>query len=144
MGLWYPKGSGFELTAFSNSDHAGCVDTRKNTSGGIQYLELNMWPLSASLCSSHVDEDTASRLWLQLQQNTIVLRLSVSHINLMQPRAALPYQAHPYSVSFHQGTGFSILSGELGRMPTKIELTLEQSQQGVSNDVLVSIEEVEE
>nr|GFB63894.1 retrovirus-related Pol polyprotein from transposon TNT 1-94 [Tanacetum cinerariifolium] len=31
-----------------------------------------------------------------------------------------------------------------GRMPTKIELTQEQSQQGVSNDVLVSIEGVEE
>nr|GEZ89109.1 hypothetical protein [Tanacetum cinerariifolium] len=31
-----------------------------------------------------------------------------------------------------------------GRMLTKIELTLEQSQQGVSNDVLVSIEGVEE
>nr|GEU64844.1 hypothetical protein [Tanacetum cinerariifolium] len=31
-----------------------------------------------------------------------------------------------------------------GRMPTKIELTLEQSQQGVINDVLVSIEGVEE
>ncbi|GJY74411.1 hypothetical protein Tco_0478842 [Tanacetum coccineum] len=31
-----------------------------------------------------------------------------------------------------------------GRMPTKIELTLEQSQQGVSDDVLVSIEGVEE
>ncbi|GKD81934.1 hypothetical protein Tco_1348773, partial [Tanacetum coccineum] len=30
-----------------------------------------------------------------------------------------------------------------GRMPTKIELTLEQSQQGVTNDVLVSIEGVE-
>nr|GEW46676.1 hypothetical protein [Tanacetum cinerariifolium] len=29
-------------------------------------------------------------------------------------------------------------------MPTKIELTLEQSQQGVSNDVLVSIERIEE
>ncbi|GJX91031.1 retrovirus-related pol polyprotein from transposon TNT 1-94 [Tanacetum coccineum] len=26
MGLWYPKGSGFELTAFSDADHAGCVD----------------------------------------------------------------------------------------------------------------------
>nr|GFC02755.1 hypothetical protein [Tanacetum cinerariifolium] len=26
----------------------------------------------------------------------------------------------------------------VGRMPTKIELTLEQSQQGVSNDVLTS------
>nr|GEX97664.1 hypothetical protein [Tanacetum cinerariifolium] len=31
-----------------------------------------------------------------------------------------------------------------GRMPTKIELTLKQSQQSVSNDVLVSIEGVEE
>ncbi|GJZ63482.1 hypothetical protein Tco_0619903 [Tanacetum coccineum] len=32
----------------------------------------------------------------------------------------------------------------LGIMPTKIELKLEQSQQGVSNDVLVNIEEVKE
>ncbi|GKG10360.1 hypothetical protein Tco_0341760, partial [Tanacetum coccineum] len=32
----------------------------------------------------------------------------------------------------------------MGIMPTKIELTLEQSQQGVSNDVLVSIGGVEE
>nr|GEV15722.1 Gag-Pol polyprotein [Tanacetum cinerariifolium] len=31
-----------------------------------------------------------------------------------------------------------------GIMPTKTEITLEQSQQGVSNDILVSIEEVEE
>ncbi|GKA20619.1 retrovirus-related pol polyprotein from transposon TNT 1-94 [Tanacetum coccineum] len=34
----YPKGSGFELIAFSDADHAGCVDTRKSTSGGIQFL----------------------------------------------------------------------------------------------------------
>ncbi|GJW39463.1 hypothetical protein Tco_0065308 [Tanacetum coccineum] len=40
MGLWYPKGSGFDLTAFSDADHAGCVDTRKSTSGGIQFLAL--------------------------------------------------------------------------------------------------------
>ncbi|GKF87426.1 hypothetical protein Tco_0258303 [Tanacetum coccineum] len=39
IGLWYPKGSGFELTAFSDADHADCVDTRKSTSGGIfRYL----------------------------------------------------------------------------------------------------------
>ncbi|GKA11215.1 hypothetical protein Tco_0690648 [Tanacetum coccineum] len=37
MGLWYPKGSGFELTAFSDVNHAGCIDTRKSTSGGIQF-----------------------------------------------------------------------------------------------------------
>nr|GEW28459.1 copia protein [Tanacetum cinerariifolium] len=38
MGLWYPKDTGFELTAFSDSDHAGCLDLRKSTSGGIQFL----------------------------------------------------------------------------------------------------------
>ncbi|GKC48517.1 retrovirus-related pol polyprotein from transposon TNT 1-94 [Tanacetum coccineum] len=31
MGLWYPKDTGFELTAFSDSDHAGCLDSRKST-----------------------------------------------------------------------------------------------------------------
>ncbi|GJU53470.1 retrovirus-related pol polyprotein from transposon TNT 1-94 [Tanacetum coccineum] len=30
-GLWYPKDTGFELTAFSDSDHAGCLDSRKST-----------------------------------------------------------------------------------------------------------------
>ncbi|GKF54085.1 hypothetical protein Tco_0160995, partial [Tanacetum coccineum] len=38
MGLWYPKDIGFKLTAFSDSDHAGCLDSRKSTSGGIQFL----------------------------------------------------------------------------------------------------------
>ncbi|GKA91270.1 retrovirus-related pol polyprotein from transposon TNT 1-94 [Tanacetum coccineum] len=35
IGLWYPKDTGFELTAFSDSDHTGCLDSRKSTSGGI-------------------------------------------------------------------------------------------------------------
>ncbi|GJZ58486.1 hypothetical protein Tco_0613980 [Tanacetum coccineum] len=39
MGLWYPKDIGFELIAFSYSDHAGCIDSRKSTSGSIQFLE---------------------------------------------------------------------------------------------------------
>ncbi|GJY89839.1 retrovirus-related pol polyprotein from transposon TNT 1-94 [Tanacetum coccineum] len=34
-GLWYPKDYGFELTTFSNADHARCIDTRKSTSKGI-------------------------------------------------------------------------------------------------------------
>nr|GEY12270.1 hypothetical protein [Tanacetum cinerariifolium] len=29
MGLWYPKDTGFELTAFSDSDLAGCLDLRR-------------------------------------------------------------------------------------------------------------------
>ncbi|GJV74528.1 hypothetical protein Tco_1506112 [Tanacetum coccineum] len=43
MGLWYPKDTGFELAAFSDSDHAGCLDSRKSTSGGIQFLGGDMF-----------------------------------------------------------------------------------------------------
>ncbi|GJU56179.1 hypothetical protein Tco_1229893 [Tanacetum coccineum] len=48
MGLWYPKDSGFKLTAFSDADHAGCLDTRKSTYEGIQFLEAEYVALSAS------------------------------------------------------------------------------------------------
>ncbi|GJZ28217.1 retrovirus-related pol polyprotein from transposon TNT 1-94 [Tanacetum coccineum] len=191
--------SGFELIAFSDADHAGCLDTRKSTSGGIQFLgdKLVSWMSKKQDC-------TAMSL---AEAEYVALSASFSHSNLMQPRAALPYQAHPYSISFHQGIdlpddrfqylvrriGMRCLTpAELeistyqhlitrhsedhtvvrvrylsydpnqnleesyprtskleiavlrymemnvykGRMPTKIELTLEQSQQGVSNDVL--------
>nr|GEX03173.1 retrovirus-related Pol polyprotein from transposon TNT 1-94 [Tanacetum cinerariifolium] len=55
MGLWYPKDTGFELTAFSDSDHAGCLDSRKSTSGGIQFLggvKLASWSLKKQDCTS--------------------------------------------------------------------------------------------
>nr|GEU98007.1 hypothetical protein [Tanacetum cinerariifolium] len=42
MGLWYPKDSGFELTAFSDVDHVRCIDTHKITFEGIQFLELEV------------------------------------------------------------------------------------------------------
>ncbi|GJS52338.1 retrovirus-related pol polyprotein from transposon TNT 1-94 [Tanacetum coccineum] len=89
MGLWYPKDNGFELTAFSDSDHAGCLDSRKSTSGGIQFLG---------------GDNNNSNLTTSMKYK--VLRLDD-------------------------------IENKRRRMPTKIELTLEQSQQDVSNDVLV-------
>ncbi|GKF06659.1 ribonuclease H-like domain-containing protein [Tanacetum coccineum] len=38
MGLWYPEDSSFKLISFSDPDHTGRLDTRKSTSGGIQFL----------------------------------------------------------------------------------------------------------
>ncbi|GJS13250.1 retrovirus-related pol polyprotein from transposon TNT 1-94 [Tanacetum coccineum] len=45
---------GFELTAFSDADHAGCVDTRKSTSGGIQFLgdKLVSWMSKKQDCTA--------------------------------------------------------------------------------------------
>ncbi|GJY48863.1 retrovirus-related pol polyprotein from transposon TNT 1-94 [Tanacetum coccineum] len=54
MGPWYPKDSGFELTAFSDADHAGCNDTCKSTSGGIQFLgdKLVSWMSKKQDCTA--------------------------------------------------------------------------------------------
>nr|GEY80664.1 uncharacterized mitochondrial protein AtMg00810-like [Tanacetum cinerariifolium] len=37
-GLWYPKDSSIALTAFADADHAGCQDTRRSTSGSLQFM----------------------------------------------------------------------------------------------------------
>nr|GEV92082.1 retrovirus-related Pol polyprotein from transposon TNT 1-94 [Tanacetum cinerariifolium] len=55
MGLWYPKDTGFKLIAFSYSNHAGCLDSRKSTSGGIQFLggdKLVRWSSKKQDCTS--------------------------------------------------------------------------------------------
>nr|GEW20846.1 retrovirus-related Pol polyprotein from transposon TNT 1-94 [Tanacetum cinerariifolium] len=81
MGLWYPKDTGFKLTALLDSDHAGCHDSRKSTSGGVQFLggdKLVSWSSKKGLhfnvfrrsrvcvfiymlCSSSMDENSAHR-----------------------------------------------------------------------------------
>jgi hypothetical protein len=38
LGLWYPKGSRFELLGYSNVDYAGCKVDRKSTSRTYQFL----------------------------------------------------------------------------------------------------------
>nr|GEW05604.1 hypothetical protein [Tanacetum cinerariifolium] len=79
MGLWYPKGTGFELTAFSVSDHAGCLNSRKSTSGGIQFLggdKLVSWSSKKHDCTSMSSAEAeyvslsaccAQVLWLRTQ-----------------------------------------------------------------------------
>nr|GEV50626.1 copia protein [Tanacetum cinerariifolium] len=47
-------GSSFEVTAFSDVDHAGCIDSRKSTSGGIQFLgdKLVSWMSKKQNCTA--------------------------------------------------------------------------------------------
>nr|GEY54049.1 copia protein [Tanacetum cinerariifolium] len=190
MGLWYPKDIGFELTAFSDSEHAGCLDSRKSTSGGstsggIQFLggdKLVSWSskkqdctsmssakaeyVSLSACCAHV-------LWIRTQLTDYGFHFDKIPM-YCDSKAAIAISCNPVQHSrtkhidvryhfikekvekgivelFFVGTEyqlvdlftkalpierFSISSDDLGKMLTKIELTLEQSQQGVSNDVL--------
>ncbi|GKB06469.1 retrovirus-related pol polyprotein from transposon TNT 1-94 [Tanacetum coccineum] len=79
MGLWYPNDTGFELTAFSDSDHVDCLDTRKSTPGGIQFLggdKLVSWSSKKQDCTSMSTTEAeyvslsaccAQVLWLRTQ-----------------------------------------------------------------------------
>ncbi|GJW07732.1 retrovirus-related pol polyprotein from transposon TNT 1-94 [Tanacetum coccineum] len=54
MGLWYPKDTGFDLTAFADVDHAGCQDAKKSTSGSANFLgeKLVRWSSKKQKCTA--------------------------------------------------------------------------------------------
>ncbi|GKE12692.1 retrovirus-related pol polyprotein from transposon TNT 1-94 [Tanacetum coccineum] len=78
--------SGFELTAFSDAGHASSLNTHKSTSGGIHFLgdKLVSWMLKKQDCTAM---SSAKAEYVALSASS------------------LPYQAHPYSLPFYQGTG---------------------------------------
>nr|GEZ16851.1 retrovirus-related Pol polyprotein from transposon TNT 1-94 [Tanacetum cinerariifolium] len=54
LGIWYPKDSGFDLTAYSDADHAGCHLDRKSASGSVYFLgdKLVCWSSKKHNCVS--------------------------------------------------------------------------------------------
>nr|GEW77136.1 hypothetical protein [Tanacetum cinerariifolium] len=77
-GLWYPKDSSIALTAFVDADHAGCQDTRRSTSGSLQFLGDRLiswsskWQKSVAISSTEVEYIALSGccaqiLWMRSQ-----------------------------------------------------------------------------
>ncbi|GKD10037.1 retrovirus-related pol polyprotein from transposon TNT 1-94, partial [Tanacetum coccineum] len=54
MGLWYPKDTRFDLTAFAYADHKGCQDSRRSTSGSAQFFreKLISWSSKKQKCTA--------------------------------------------------------------------------------------------
>nr|GEZ25377.1 retrovirus-related Pol polyprotein from transposon TNT 1-94 [Tanacetum cinerariifolium] len=76
--LWYLKDSGFDLTAYSDADHAGCHLDRKGTSGSVKFLgdKLVCWSSKKQNCVSistaeseyvAVSSCCAQVLWMRTQ-----------------------------------------------------------------------------
>ncbi|KAJ9536628.1 hypothetical protein OSB04_un000177 [Centaurea solstitialis] len=77
-GLWYPKGLGLELQAYSDADYGGCNMDRKSTSGHIQLLgnKLVSWASKKQQCVSTSTAESeyvaaasccSQVLWMQTQ-----------------------------------------------------------------------------
>nr|GEW96833.1 retrotransposon protein, putative, unclassified [Tanacetum cinerariifolium] len=207
-------GSSFDVTVFSDADHARCIDTRKSTSGGIQFLgdKLVSWISKKQDCTvissteaEYVVLSTscAQVMWMRTQVQDYGLNYNKIAL-YCDSQSAIGISCNPvqHSRTKHIHTRYHCIKEQVengiielyfvrteyqlanmftkalpkdrfdgdecdkGRMPTKIELTLEQSQQvlryagdecdkgimptkigltleqsqqGVSNDVLANI-----
>nr|GEX30746.1 retrovirus-related Pol polyprotein from transposon TNT 1-94 [Tanacetum cinerariifolium] len=185
----------FELTAFSNADHAGCIDSRKSTSRGIQFLgdKLVSWMSKKQNCTAMSSAEAeyvalsascAQVMWMRTQLQDYGFNYNKIPL-YYDSQSAIAISCNPvhHSRTKHIHTRYHFIKEQVengiielyfvrteyqladmftkalpedrfkylvrrivlrydgdecdkGRMPTKIELTLEQSQQGVSNDVL--------
>ncbi|GJX67781.1 retrovirus-related pol polyprotein from transposon TNT 1-94 [Tanacetum coccineum] len=80
----YPKDSGFELTAFSDADHAECHDTRKSTSGRIQFLGDKTEYQLADMFTKALPED-----WFQYLVRRIGMRcLTLAELEFLANESA--------------------------------------------------------
>ncbi|GJU80164.1 uncharacterized mitochondrial protein-like protein [Tanacetum coccineum] len=54
MGLWYSKDTGMYMIAYADADCAGCQDTRRGTSGSVQFLgdKLVSWSSKKQNCTA--------------------------------------------------------------------------------------------
>jgi hypothetical protein len=66
FGIWYPKGSTFDLIGYSDSDYVGCKVNRKSTSGTCQFLgrSLVSWS-SKKQTSVATGQCCAQLLWMR-------------------------------------------------------------------------------
>nr|GEX08326.1 hypothetical protein [Tanacetum cinerariifolium] len=130
-------GSSFSLTAFYDADHARCIDTCKSTSGGIQFL-------GDKLVS-----------WMSKKQDCTAMSSAEAEYVALSARCAQQSHATPYITPVPSTSILGIT--ELYFVRTKYQLAdmftkaLPEDRLkylvrriGVSNDVLISIEGVEE
>jgi hypothetical protein len=72
FGLWYPRGSTFDLIGYSDADWAGCKINRKSTSGTCQFLGRSLVPWaskkqnSVALSTAEAEYIAASHCCAQL------------------------------------------------------------------------------
>jgi hypothetical protein len=83
LGLWYPKGSTFDVLSYSDSDYAGCKVDRKSTSGTCQFLGRSLVSWSSkkqnfvALSTAEVEYVAAGACCAQL----LWMRLTLRHFS---------------------------------------------------------------
>ncbi|GJY31631.1 hypothetical protein Tco_0415126 [Tanacetum coccineum] len=151
---------------FQTLDHAGCLDTRKSTSGGIQFLgdKLVSWMSKKQNCTAMSSAEAeyvalsascAQVMWMRTQLQDYGFNYNKIPL-YCDSQSAIAISCNPYNIqdkmhiltrlTFIRNRWLGMIGDEcMWDMPTQIELTTGTiTTIGVSNDVLVCIEGVEE
>nr|GEX91127.1 hypothetical protein [Tanacetum cinerariifolium] len=91
----YPKGSSFELTTFSDIDHAGCIDICKSTSRGIQFL-------GDKLVS-----------WMSKKQDSTAISLTEAEYLALSSAIAISCNPVQHSCTKHIHTGYHFIKEQV-------------------------------
>jgi hypothetical protein len=92
LGLWYPKGSHFELLGYSDVDYAGCKVDRKSTSRTCQFLGRSLVSWSSKKQNSitlsmteaeYVTTDSCCVQLLWMRQTFKDYGYTMNHISLL-------------------------------------------------------------
>jgi hypothetical protein len=104
FGLWYPKGSTFDLIGYSDADWAGCKIDRKSTSGTCQFLgrSLVSWASkkqnSVALSTAEAEYIAAGHCCVQLLWMRQTLRdygYKLSKVHLCDNESAIRMADNP-------------------------------------------------
>nr|GEU57172.1 hypothetical protein [Tanacetum cinerariifolium] len=126
-------------TKGGDANHAGCIDSCKSTSGGIQFLcdKLVSWMSKKQNCTA-MSSAEAEYVVLSASCAQVITEYQLADMfTKALPEERFKYLVRRIVLRYDGDECYK------GTMPTKIELTLEQSQQGVSNDVLTKHTEFE-
>nr|GEY75472.1 retrovirus-related Pol polyprotein from transposon TNT 1-94 [Tanacetum cinerariifolium] len=115
-GLWYPKDSSVALTTFSYADHAGCQDTRRSTSGSVQFLgeRLISWSskrqksAAISTMQEELNEFERIKVWELVPQpdKVMVITLKLIYkVKLDELGGILKNNARLVACGYHQENG---------------------------------------
>nr|GEZ59559.1 hypothetical protein [Tanacetum cinerariifolium] len=126
IGLWYPKGSSFDLTNFPYADHAGCIDTRKKA----EYVALSASCAQVMWMRTQLQDYGFNYNKIPLYCDSQTEYQSANMFTKALPEDRFKYLVRRIVLRYDED------ECDKGIMPTKIELTLEQSQKDVSNGVL--------
>nr|GEY84322.1 hypothetical protein [Tanacetum cinerariifolium] len=108
LGLWYPKDFGFDLTAYSDADHARCHLNRKSTSSSVHFLgdKLVCWSSKKQNCVSistakskyiAVSGCCAQMLWMRTQLTDMAYFMTKYRFTVIQ-RVQLQSRAIRYNI----------------------------------------------